>query len=87
MNPIRLFAATGDAVAELVIRDGIAVEPSFNLEGRGVMSVAVDPHDPERVFAGTFDRGIYRTLDGGDSWSKLPMEFGEVRALAWVPSG
>jgi photosystem II stability/assembly factor-like uncharacterized protein len=82
MNPIRLFAATGDAVAELVIRDGIAVEPSFNLEGRGVMSVAVDPHDPERVFAGTFDRGIYRTLDGGKTWESVGAGMADKRVLS-----
>jgi len=25
---------------------------------------------------------LYRSLDGGDSWTKLKREFGEVRALA-----
>ena len=25
---------------------------------------------------------LYRSLDGGESWTKLKREFGEVRALA-----
>ena len=48
MFPFRLFAATGDAIAQLDGLDGETVDVSLNLEGRGVMCVAVDPHDPER---------------------------------------
>jgi hypothetical protein len=33
--------------------------------------VAIDPHDSQRIFAGTFDRGIYRSLDGGDVWESV----------------
>ena len=69
--PFRLFAATGDAVAQLDSHNGETLVASLNLEGRGVMCVAVDPHDPQRIFAGTFDRGIYRSLDGGDIWESV----------------
>ena len=65
MFPFRIYAATGDAIAQLDSADGTAVEVSLNLEGRGVMCVAVDPLDPQRIFVGTFDRGIYRTRDAG----------------------
>jgi hypothetical protein len=41
MFPFHLFAATGDAVAQLDRIDGDAVEMSLDLEGRGVMCVAV----------------------------------------------
>src|SRR5918997_1973032 len=53
--PFRLYAATGDAVAQLDSLNGETVDVSLNLEGRGVMCLAVDPHDPQRIFAGTFD--------------------------------
>jgi hypothetical protein len=43
MNPIRLFAATGDAVAELNSLDGTTFNATFNLEGRGVMWCAALP--------------------------------------------
>lgn len=41
--------------------------------------IAIDPSDPNRVFAAMMgdlfadgpDRGIYRTLDGGNSWQKV----------------
>ncbi len=82
MHPFRLFAATGDAVAQIDSLDGQTVVTELNLEGRGVISVAVDPHDPDRVFAGTFDRGIYRTRDGGENWESV----GAGMADARVPS-
>lgn len=50
-----------------------------------VWNLAFNPADPQRVYVSSVSGQIYRTLDGGDSWSKLPMEFGEVRALAWIP--
>ena len=68
MFPFRFYAATGDAIAQLDSLNGETVDVSLNLEGRGAMCVAVDPHDPRRIFAGTFDRGIYRSRDGGDVW-------------------
>ena len=50
-----------------------------------VWSIAFNPADPKRVYVSSVSGQLYRTLDGGDSWTKLPMEFGEVRALAWTP--
>lgn len=50
-----------------------------------VWQMAFHPADPQRVYVSSVSGQLYRTLDGGDSWSKLPMEFGEVRALAWIP--
>jgi photosystem II stability/assembly factor-like uncharacterized protein len=82
MFPIRLFAATGDAVVELNSLDGTTFDVTFNLEGRGVMCVAVDPRDPNRVFAGTFDRGIYRTLDGGEVWESVGSGMADARVLS-----
>jgi hypothetical protein len=41
MFPFRLYAATGDAVAQLDSLNGEAVDVSLNLEGRGVMCVAL----------------------------------------------
>ncbi|MFB6139002.1 MAG: WD40/YVTN/BNR-like repeat-containing protein [Halosimplex sp.] len=37
-----------------------------------VTSVAVSPHDPDVVWAGTEPSAVYRSTDGGDSWVPLP---------------
>ena len=47
--------------------------------------VAVHPLDSQLVFACTNYGQLYLSKDGGDSWSKLPREFGEVRALLIRP--
>ena len=82
MFPFRLFAATGDAVAQVDSVDGSRAVASLNLEGRGVMCVAVDPHDSRRIFAGTFDRGIYRSRDGGDTWESVGAGMADARVLS-----
>lgn len=41
------------------------------LESDAVMSVTVSPHDPDVVYAGTEPSRVYRSRDGGDSWSPL----------------
>jgi hypothetical protein len=82
MFPFRLYAATGDAVAQLDSLNGETVAVSLNLEGRGVMCVAVDPHDPRRIFAGTFDRGVYRSRDGGDVWESVGSGMADARVLS-----
>ncbi|MDQ3410748.1 MAG: hypothetical protein M3509_01375 [Chloroflexota bacterium] len=73
MRPFTLFAATGDAVARLDWQgiDAGATGTTLMLEGSGAQSVAVDPHDPDRVFAGTFDHGVFRSGDGGASWGQV----------------
>ncbi len=47
MFPFRLYAASGDAVAQLDSRNGKKVDVSLNLEGRGVMCVAVGVREPK----------------------------------------
>ena len=48
-------------------------------EGDPVMAVTVSPHDPAVVYAGTEPSRLYRSRDGGDSWTPL-------EGLAALPS-
>lgn len=41
------------------------------LDGRRVECVAVHRAAPERVFAGTFDDGLYRSVDAGESFERI----------------
>ena len=47
---------------------------------------ATHPADPEFIVANSLFGYLYASADGGDSWQKLDREFGEIRALAWVPT-
>jgi photosystem II stability/assembly factor-like uncharacterized protein len=85
IGPIRLFAATGDAVARLDSPDGQGWEAIASLDGSGAQCVAVDPHDPDRVFVGTFDKGLWRSRDGGATWQRVgagPDGIAEGRVLS-----
>jgi photosystem II stability/assembly factor-like uncharacterized protein len=62
----RLYAAAATAVA-VVENGGVGL----TLEGRGARCLAVDPADPEKVYAGTSDEGLFRSSDGGRSWKRL----------------
>ena len=67
MPPVRLFAATGDAVARLDVGADDRVAVTLGLEASGAQCVAVDHLDPWRVYVGTFDDGVYLMLDGGET--------------------
>ncbi len=47
--------------------------PETGLRGMRYYSggLAVDPEDPDIVYAGLYGKGIYRTTDGGKSWKRI----------------
>jgi hypothetical protein len=79
----RLCAATGDGIARLD-EAGEAWTVSLSLAGSGVQCVAVDPVDPDTVFAGLRKGGVRRGVDGGRSWvdCRLPEPGAGVFSLA-----
>lgn len=48
---------------------GYAVWQSLPLEGADVRSLAIEPGHPDRLLAGTSAGQVYRTIDGGISWT------------------
>jgi photosystem II stability/assembly factor-like uncharacterized protein len=63
----RLYAATGDGIIRLEeASETWTVERS--LAGSGAQCLAVDPADPEIVYAGLREGGVRRSVDGGRTW-------------------
>lgn len=79
-----IFAVTGDDV----VRFNLDGEAETLLQGVGAHCVAVDPHDPDRVYVGTFDDGLYATELGGGIWrqDERGLEDRRVMSLAVSPS-
>jgi photosystem II stability/assembly factor-like uncharacterized protein len=78
---LRLYAATGDAIARLDEgADGWEVE--LSLEGSGAQCLAVDPASPDTVFAGLREHGVRRSRDGGRSWDDVALPRPGVFSLA-----
>ncbi len=40
-------------------------------KGANPVSLAVDPHDGNIIYCATFDRGLWKTYDGGASWETI----------------
>ena len=79
---VRLYVAGGNAVS--VIEDG-SVETG--MEGRGARCLASDLGDPDTLYVGTTDEGIFKSADGGGTWEKLSgIEHPRVTAVAVSPT-
>jgi hypothetical protein len=50
-----------------------------------VWCVATNAADPMLIFVCTNLGELFRSADGGESWTRLPHLFGELRALHWRP--
>lgn len=76
---IRLYAAADGAVT--IVENG-RVERT--LEDLGARCVAVDP---DTLYVGTSDEGLFRSEDGGESWEKLSgIEHPRVTAVSVSPA-
>ena len=79
---VRLYVAGGNAVS--VIEDG---NVENGLEGRGARCLALHPEDPNTLYVGTSDEGIFKSEDGGGTWEKLSgIEHPRVTAVAVSPT-
>jgi photosystem II stability/assembly factor-like uncharacterized protein len=93
-DPATLFVATGNGA----VGDAGAIQRSKN-GGRSwetlplpaepnspIWAFATHPADPGLIIACSHYGQLYASRDAGDSWRKLPREFTEIRALAWLPN-
>jgi photosystem II stability/assembly factor-like uncharacterized protein len=64
----RIFVVTGDEVVRFTLTGTRATDAESVLGVAAPSRIAVDPHDPNRVYVGTSDDGLYATDDGGASW-------------------
>ena len=79
---VRLYAAGYNAVA--VVDDG-KVQPA--LEGRGARCLAVDPKDPDTLYVGTSDEGLFKSEGGGRIWDRLSgVDHPRITAIAVSPA-
>src|SRR5579875_3572660 len=79
-----LFVATGSDVVRLRSANGVSGrwDAKSVLTDIGVQCLAFDPLNPRRVYAGTFDDGLYRSNDAGESWQRVGEELPHQRFLS-----
>jgi photosystem II stability/assembly factor-like uncharacterized protein len=78
----RIFVVTGDEVVRLTLTGARAHDARTVLAVPGPRCVAVDPHDPDRVYVGTFDDGLYATADGGETWRESWQGIADRRVMS-----
>jgi photosystem II stability/assembly factor-like uncharacterized protein len=81
---MRLWAATGDAVARLD-EDGGRWTVALSLEGSGAQCLSPDPRDPDTAYAGLREDGMRRTSDGGQTWRDVELPERGVFSVAVSP--
>jgi hypothetical protein len=81
----RLYASTGDGIARLDQSNG-AWKAVLSLRGSGAQCLAVDPADPDVVYAGLRENGVRRTSDGGSTWVDCGLPAPGVFSIAVSPA-
>lgn len=95
-DPQKIYVGTSDGQLYRS-RDGgkswSRAVPGFSLPGLVLDNLVIDPGDPQVIYAAVWsadlsrDGGVYKSLDGGDSWRELPdMDKESVRSLALDPN-
>jgi photosystem II stability/assembly factor-like uncharacterized protein len=84
---MRLWAATGNAIARLDKAGGGAWDVTLLLPNSHAQCLARDPSDPDTCFAGLRDGGVRRTRDGGRTWEDCGLPEPGVFSLAVSPAG
>jgi hypothetical protein len=78
---VRLYATTGESVARLDEANGTwTVE--LSLSGSRAVCFAVDPRDPDVVYAGLGDDGVQKSSDGGRTWVESGLAGEQVFSVA-----
>jgi photosystem II stability/assembly factor-like uncharacterized protein len=78
----RIFVVTGDEVVRLTLTGTRATDAESVLNVAAPSRIAIDPHDPNRVYVGTFDDGLYATDDGGASWRESWADVADRRVMS-----
>jgi len=65
-----IIEAAWTQIGPAPIPNGQTTSVSTPVSGRTV-AIAVHPTDPNKVYVGTAQGGLYRTLDGGSTWTPL----------------
>lgn len=69
------FAITYDNALVLIDKEHDHIQLERKLEGMNIISIAQDPNNKDVLYCGTFDRGLWKSIDKGQTWSPIGTRF------------
>ena len=82
---VRIYAAMADELLVASSRNG-SWRTERRLAGFSPQAVAADPSRPEVVYCGTFNRGLWRSVNAGESWERVGEDIVHDPVMAVVVS-
>lgn len=64
----------------------VPLAPGDTLGWPHVNVIVEDPNNPERILVGLNNHGVWESLDGGDSWASILIDFDDVDNPTWAYS-
>ncbi len=95
-HPLTLYVGAASGGVWKSTDGGVSYKPIFDEHTQSIGAVRVDPSNPKTVWVGTGESwtrnstsigdGVYKTIDGGDSWQRMGLENSERIARIEVSS-
>ncbi|GJI94015.1 hypothetical protein RugamoR57_07330 [Duganella caerulea] len=83
--PPRVYAGCLEGIYGSV--DGGATWHLLGMAGHAVLALAIEPGAPATMYAGTLANGVFKSMDGGNTWVHLNNGLGNVEVRAVAVSG
>ena len=72
-HPQTLYLATSDGVQKSIDGGETWKLKDAGLDATSIRSIEMSPQNPKTLYVGTNGGGLYQTVDGGNSWKRLPL--------------
>ncbi len=69
------FLKTANGGADWQSDNAVKDNPKLSMSGLSISAMAFDPIKPERIFASSYDSGVFLSEDGGDTWKRILDKF------------
>ncbi len=84
-DPSVIYAAAADGIYRSRDRGGSFEHLRFPADAGRVWKVAIDPVEPDVVFAGTCPAAVWRSRDAGEEWQRVCADFADECANVGTP--
>ena len=86
-DPSVIYAGADDGIYRSSDRGKSFERLDSPMNSLDVWKIAIDPVDPDTIFAGTRPSALFRSRDGGRQWEKLAVDMAEECPNVRIPQG